>query len=65
MANVTLNTIYKEVIDIKGEIKFLKHLMEEEYELSAWAKKELEDARKVPDSELISHDVVKRRILAK
>ena len=65
MANVTLDIIYKEVVDIKGEIRFLKHLMEEEYELSAWAKKELEEARKVPDSDLISHEEVKRRLLTK
>lgn len=65
MANVTLDTIYKEVVDIKGEIKLLKHLMEEEYDLSTWAKKELEEARKVPDSELISHEEVRKRILAK
>ena len=39
MTNLTLDTIYKEIVDIKGEIRLLKHLMEEEYELSAWAKK--------------------------
>ena len=39
--------------------------MEEEYEFSDWAKRELAEARKIPDSELISHEEAKKRILAK
>ena len=65
MENVTLKTIHEELVDIKGDIKFLKHVMEEEYRLSDWAKKELEDARRIPDSKLIDHEEVKRRILQK
>ena len=30
MANVTLEEIHKDLKDIKGELKFLKHVMEEE-----------------------------------
>ena len=65
MGNVTLETIHKEIADIKGELKFLKHIMEEEYQLSEWAKKELSEARKVHDKELIDHEEVKKRILGK
>ena len=65
MANVTLEEIHKDLKDIKGELKFLKHVMEEEQELSDWAKKELVEARKVPDSKLISHEEVKKHILGK
>lgn len=65
MGTVTLETIHKDLMDIKGEIKFLKHVMEEEYELSDWTKKELAEAREVPDSELISHGEVERLILGK
>lgn len=65
MADVTLETIHKEIVDIKGEIQFLRHVMEEEYELSDWAKKELAEARKVPDSDLINHEELKRRIIKK
>lgn len=50
---------------MKSDIKFLKHIMEDEYILSDWAKKELLEARKVPDSKLISHEEVKKRILRK
>ena len=62
---MTLEKIHKDLKDIKGELKFLKHVMEEEYELSDWAKKELVEARKVPDSKLISHEEVKKHILRK
>ena len=65
MPNVTLETIHNELEDIKGEIKFIRHVMEEDYRLSDWAKKELVEARKLPDSKLIDHEEVKRRILQK
>ena len=65
METVTLERIHKELVDMKGDIKFLKHIMEEEYGLSDWAKKELLEARKVPDSKLISHEEVKKHILRK
>ena len=65
MQTVTLKTIHEELVGIKGDIKFLKHVMEEEYRLSDWAKKELEDARRISDFKLIDHEEVKRRILQK
>jgi len=57
-----LETIHNELEGIKGEIKFIRHVMEEDYRLSDWAKKELVEARKLPDSKLIGHEEVKRRI---
>ncbi len=62
MPDVTLETIHNELEGIKGEIKFIRHVMEEDYRLSDWAKKELVEARKLPDSKLIGHEEVKRRI---
>lgn len=62
MPNVTLETIHNELEGIKGEIKFIRHVMEEDYRLSDWAKKELVEARKIPDSKLIDHEEVKRCI---
>ena len=37
----------------------------EETELTDWAKKELEEARKIPNSENVSLEEVEQRILAK
>ena len=59
METVTLETLHKELASIKGDIEFLKHVMEEEYALSDWAKKELSEARKIPYSELMEHKEVK------
>lgn len=65
MAEVTLQTIHKELTHIRSDIEFLKHAIKEDYELSDWAKKELADARKVPDSKLISHEKAKKLILGR
>ena len=65
MGNVNLGTIHKELHDLKKDIEFIKHAVSEDYELSALARKELSEARKVPDSDLISHDDLKKRILGK
>ena len=46
MADMTLDEIHKDLKDIKGELKFLKHVIWEEFELSEHAKKELAEARK-------------------
>ncbi|MBS3158068.1 hypothetical protein J4206_02150 [Candidatus Woesearchaeota archaeon] len=65
MADVTLQTIHKELVHIRSDIEFLKNAIKEDYELSDWAKKELAESRKVPDSELISHENAKRLILGR
>lgn len=65
MNTVTLQTIHRELAEIKGDIEFLKHVMKEDYPLSDWATKELAESRKRPDSELISHENVKKRILGR
>ncbi|MBS3107299.1 hypothetical protein J4468_00085 [Candidatus Woesearchaeota archaeon] len=65
MTSVSLDKIYGDLQEIKGEIEFIKHLMEEKYELSEWAKEELKDARKQDDSHLVSNDEVRKRILKK
>ncbi|MBI3050829.1 hypothetical protein HYY74_00040 [Candidatus Woesearchaeota archaeon] len=63
MPQVTLETIHRELVNIRGDIEFLKHVMGEEYKLSDWAKKELAEARKIPESGLSDHEEVRRRIL--
>ena len=43
---VTLETIHEEMQKMKQDLVFLRHVMEEEYELSAKACRELQAARK-------------------
>lgn len=55
---VTLQKIYKEIENVKTELHLIRHIVEEDYELSEEAKHKLEMARKAPLSEYISHEEV-------
>ncbi len=61
--------IKKEDIErIKSDLEIIKNLLlrkDPEGELSDWAKKALKEARARPESEYISLEEVKRKILAK
>ena len=48
---------------MQNNLYLLKHIMEEEYELSEKAQEKLAKARKTPPSEYISHDHVKQKLL--
>ena len=53
---------------IKSDLEIIKNLLlrkDPEGELSDWAKKALKEARARPESEYISLEEVKRKILAK
>lgn len=58
----------KDVEYLKGEVDRLKFIIDDdddEGELTDWAKKELEEARKVPLSECVSHEEVKKMLAEK
>jgi len=61
METVTLDVVYKELKDLKGEMTYLKHLLEEDYELSDWAKDELKKAREEMESKTISHEEIMKK----
>jgi len=65
MKTVTLDVINSNLEKLYNEVELIKNILSEEYELSSWAKNELLEARKIPDSKLIGHDEVKKRILQK
>ena len=53
---VTLETIHEDMQKIKNELVFLRHVMEEEYELSGDARQELKVAReRMGKGEYTSH----------
>jgi hypothetical protein len=60
---ITLETIHKEIKQMQSDLYLLKHIMEEEYELSEKTQEKLDRARKTPRSEYISHEHVKRKLL--
>ena len=65
METVTLDVINNKIERLYSEVELIKNILSEEYELSEWAKKGLAEARKTPDSGLISHEDVKRQILGR
>lgn len=58
METITLEHLHKEILDIKKELKKISFLLEEDFELSEEAKKELFEARKEPISSYIDHEKV-------
>jgi hypothetical protein len=62
----TQNTYNKDIEQIKRDISLIKALLmpkiDDEGELSDWAKEELDKARKTPLCECISNEEVKKRM---
>ena len=59
---VTLETIHEDMQKIKNELLFLRHVMEEEYELSSKAQQKLQAARERMDKgEYIPHEDVMKK----
>ena len=48
--------IHKDLVSLKKDLAFIKHILKEEYELSSEAKKKLQKARKTPKSKYIDLD---------
>ena len=51
---MTLEIINKNIENLYNEVKLIKSILSEEYELSEWAKKELKKARETPQEEYIN-----------
>ena len=64
-----MENINKEILDkinqIQIDIEFIKENLGDDIELTDWAKNELAEARKIPDSEMLSLEEVEKKILAK
>jgi len=63
METVTLDLINKNVMKLRDDVTYLKHILGEEYELSDRAKKELKEARETPDNEYISQEDMEKEFL--
>lgn len=61
MAQVTLEQINKNLLDLKKELEELKEYMHEDYELSDSVKKEIEEAKKTPRSKFIKLETLKKK----
>ena len=55
----TLESLHKEIQELKSDVEKILEILEE-YELTDDAKKALSEARKIPESEYVSHEDVKK-----
>ena len=62
MAQVTLEHINKNLMDLKKDVEELKEYMREDFELSDTVKKEIEEAKKTPRSKFIKLEALKKRL---
>lgn len=46
--------IQQELLEIKKDVEFIKHLLSEDFELSDYAKRALKEARKTLESEYVN-----------
>ena len=63
MESETINVSVNDILQIKKDIQFIKDQLMEETELTDWAKKELEEARKTPKEEYISMEEIEKEFL--
>jgi len=48
-----MEKIHKDLVSLKKDMAFIRHVLKEDYELSNRAKKELRKARKTPKSKYV------------
>ena len=63
MTETEIKHIYDDMEIVKKDIALIKHILIEEGELTEEAVKDLEEARKTPKKEYISHEELKKRLL--
>ena len=59
MESISLKQVHREVLELKKEIKEIKLLIKEDFELSDWAKDELKKAR-LENSATSHKDILKK-----
>ena len=63
MSETAVVHMHSDLEELKRDVAVIKHILSEEGKLTAYAKKLLAEARATPDSEYISHEELKKRIL--
>ena len=53
---ITIEHLHKDIVYLKRDIELIKHILEEDYELSEKVKKALARARETPESEYVDLD---------
>ena len=61
----TLKEVSKSLMKVRKDVELIKNILMSDGELSEWARRELERARKTPEVEYVSLEEVKSRVLSK
>ena len=56
MAELDLKHVHTDILKLQRDMSVIKHILSEEGKLTTWAKKELEKARLLPESEYVDLD---------
>ena len=60
MAQITLELIHKDLMDIKKEMEYIKYILEEDFEISEEVISEVQESRKRLKNEFISNEEMKK-----
>ena len=60
MSTITLQQIHKDMLGLKKEVRHLKTLLEEDFELSDDVVREIEESRKRSKAGFISHEEMRK-----
>lgn len=52
----SLDRIHKDIIDLKRDVEFIKHVLKEDFELSDYARQKLKKARATPKAKYVNID---------
>ena len=63
MVPAEIEHMHQDIEELKRDVSVIKHILSEEGELTEDAKKELAEARATPDSEYISQEELKKKLL--
>ncbi len=53
---MTIERLHEDIVRLREEVKLIRHILEEDYELSEKTRRELEKARETPESEYVDLD---------
>jgi len=56
MTDVDIAHLHDDIVQLKNDVRVIKHILSEEGKLTDWAKDELRKAREVPEEEYVSID---------
>ncbi len=54
--DVTIERLHEDIVRLRREVELIRHILEEDYELDEKTRRELEEARKTPESEYVDLD---------